>query len=89
MMKVYITYLAVASVLTFILYALDKLKAKARAWRIPERTLLAASLFGGAVGGTFAMLLFRHKTRHLPFKLVNGAAIILHGVLGAVIYLFA
>ena len=59
------------SLVTFILYALDKLKAKLDAWRIPEKILLSFSLLGGAVGGYLAMLLFRHKTRHWYFTVLN------------------
>ncbi len=64
------------SILTFLLYALDKLKAKLMAWRIREKTLLFLSFFGGAVGGTLAMLLFRHKTRHWYFVFVNAVGLI-------------
>jgi len=50
-------------------FGLDKHKAKAKGWRIPERTLLLLALFGpfGALAG---MLVFRHKTRHTKFLLV-------------------
>jgi uncharacterized membrane protein YsdA (DUF1294 family) len=59
------------SLIAFLLYATDKIKAKLGAWRIPEKALLASSLFGGAVGGYLAMLLFRHKTRHWYFTAIN------------------
>lgn len=59
------------SIVNFITYAVDKAKAKAGAWRIPETTLLGFSFFGGAIGGTLAMYLFRHKTRHWYFVAVN------------------
>lgn len=65
-----ITY-AVLSVLALILYGADKAKAKANAWRIPEKVLLGCSFLGGAVGGILGMLLFRHKTKHWYFWLVN------------------
>jgi uncharacterized membrane protein YsdA (DUF1294 family) len=53
----------------------DKHKAGAKAWRIPERTLLPLALFGpfGALAG---MQLFRHKTRHTKFLLVPLFAIV-------------
>jgi len=59
------------SLVAFVLYVLDKIKAKLGAWRIPEKILLSFSLLGGAVGGYLAMLLFRHKTRHWYFHAVN------------------
>lgn len=59
------------SALTFLLYGIDKAKARRGAWRIPERTLLLCSFFGGAVGGLCGMYLFRHKTRHWYFPFIN------------------
>ena len=61
--------LLVINVLAFALMGIDKLKAKAGAWRIPEKTLfLVTALFGG-LGGTLGMTFFRHKTKHWYFKL--------------------
>ena len=39
-MKWLMYYLIVVNLLTWIIYGIDKWKAKRRAWRIPERTLL-------------------------------------------------
>ena len=39
-MKWLMYYLIVVNLLTCIIYGIDKWKAKRRAWRIPERTLL-------------------------------------------------
>ncbi len=61
--------LLVMNLLAFALMGIDKMKAKAGAWRIPEKTLfLATALFGG-LGGTLGMAFFRHKTKHWYFKL--------------------
>lgn len=62
---------AALSVLALILYGADKAKAKSGAWRIPEKVLLGCSFLGGAAGGILGMLLFRHKTKHWYFWLVN------------------
>jgi uncharacterized membrane protein YsdA (DUF1294 family) len=59
------------SVLALLLYAGDKKKAKKKRWRIPEKLLLGVGFFGGAVGALLAMQLFRHKTRHWYFWVVN------------------
>jgi len=60
--------LLVMNLAAFALMGIDKLKAKAGAWRIPEKTLfLVTALFGG-LGGTLGMSFFRHKTRHWYFK---------------------
>ena len=62
---------AVMSLVTLILYQSDKSKARKGQWRIPEKTLLLCSFFGGAIGGLAAMSLFRHKTKHWYFWAVN------------------
>ncbi len=59
--------LVVMNVAAFILMGVDKKRAKAGAWRIPEKTLfLVTGLFGG-LGGTLGMFLLRHKTKHWYF----------------------
>ena len=73
--------IGVMSFITFIAYGADKLKAKRRSWRIPEKVLLSLSFFGGALGGLFAMTLFRHKTQHWYFYFVNVVGLILHVVI--------
>ena len=61
----------VISLITFIIYVVDKIKAQNGAWRIPEKTLLLFSFFGGALGGLLAMSIARHKTRKWYFHFVN------------------
>ena len=71
---VYLLYAAailVISLIAFALYGADKSKAKRGAWRIPEATLLGFGFFGGAVGALLGMRLFRHKTKHWYFWVVN------------------
>ncbi|HBF14475.1 MAG TPA: DUF1294 domain-containing protein [Clostridiales bacterium] len=58
------------SFLAFILYGVDKLKAKCHAWRIKESVLLGVAFLGGAVGALLGMLVFRHKTKHWYFRVV-------------------
>lgn len=61
-------FLVVMNLAAFALMGIDKAKAKAGAWRIPEKTLfLVTALFGG-LGGTLGMTFFRHKTKHWYFK---------------------
>lgn len=62
---------AVVSLVAFVAYGLDKRKAKKNAWRTPESVLLGLGFFGGAVGALIGMNLFRHKTKHFFFWLVN------------------
>ena len=46
----------------------DKARAKAKAWRISEKTLFGIALFGGSIGIWAGMYQFRHKTKHWYFK---------------------
>jgi len=58
------------TIVTFVLYGIDKRRAKKNAWRIPEKTLLGfAALFGG-FGAFLGMRVFRHKTKHTRFKVL-------------------
>ena len=66
-MKVLFLYLAAVSVLAFLLYGIDKGRARRKAWRIPERVLLGLALAGGAPGALLGMVTFRHKTEHWYF----------------------
>ena len=75
-MLIAIIIFAAISLITFCLYGADKSKAKRGAWRIPEKTLLLFSFLGGAVGGSLAMSLFRHKTKHWYFVAVNAIGLI-------------
>ena len=62
-------YLIFINVAAFVLYGIDKHRAKRGVWRIPEKTLLGAAALGGGVGALLGMRAFRHKTRKLKFTL--------------------
>lgn len=68
-MKYLFIYLAIVNALSFLLMLIDKIKAKKKLWRIPERTLLGLCAIGGSVGGLVGMKLFRHKTLHPQFAI--------------------
>ena len=57
-------YLLLLNVITFIIYGVDKYKAKRNKWRIPETTLLMLAAVGGSIGAWMAMRVFHHKTLH-------------------------
>ena len=67
--KEIVIYLIVINMLTFCVYGIDKRKAIRKQWRVPERTLLFRAVIGGSIGALAGMQVFRHKTRHLKFKL--------------------
>ncbi len=60
----------VASLITFIVYALDKSAAKRGARRTPEVTLHFLSLVSGWPGALLAQRIFRHKTLKRYFRLI-------------------
>ena len=66
--KYVICYLAAINLVTFLVYGIDKLRAKRGAWRIPEKTLFVLPLLGGSVGAIAGMKVFHHKTKHWYFK---------------------
>jgi len=55
----------------------DKRKAKKKAWRIPEATLMGIAALGGSLGCLLGMYTFRHKTKHLKFTLGVPALLLL------------
>jgi len=59
--------LAAINAVTFIIYGIDKLKAKKGMWRTSEATLLLLAAAGGSIGALLAMQIFRHKTQHKKF----------------------
>ena len=62
-------YVIIINVVTFFIYGLDKSKAKARQWRIPEAQLIFLAVIGGSVGALAGMKVFHHKTRKPKFKI--------------------
>ena len=71
MLKYVLIVYGVMSVIAFFAYGADKRKAKKGAWRTPEAVLLGLGFFGGAVGALVGMKLFRHKTKHFYFWIIN------------------
>ncbi len=55
----------------FFAYGRDKRKAKKHRFRTKEAFLLGLGFFGGSVGALLGMNVFRHKTRHWYFWVVN------------------
>lgn len=68
-MKYFFIYLAIINAVSFLSMLVDKIKAKKKLWRIPERTLLSLCAIGGSIGGLLGMKLFRHKTLHPQFSI--------------------
>lgn len=79
-------WIAVWSVVTFAVYALDKAAARAgsdargrkRRTRVSERTLHLLALLGGFAGGWIGRHALRHKTSKPAFAIVLALATALH-----------
>lgn len=67
MIKAIIYCLLGINLLTFLLYGIDKGKARQGQWRIPETMLLTLAVLGGSVGALLGMAVFHHKTKHKKF----------------------
>lgn len=78
-------YLPAINALSFILFGLDKYKAKKGKWRISEATLLMMAVIGGSIGAWTGMRLWHHKTMHKKFK--YGIPIIIIMQVSLVVYL--
>ena len=61
-------YLVIINIVTFVVYGVDKWKAKRGNWRISEATLLMLAVIGGTIGALLGMKVWHHKTMHLKFK---------------------
>ena len=61
-------YLIVITIVTFLVYGIDKWKAKQGSWRISEATLLILAVIGGSIGALLGMKIWHHKTMHKKFK---------------------
>ena len=69
---------AVMSAVSFSLYGLDKWKAKAGQWRIPEKTLLGVDLAGGWPGGLAGQRVFHHKSSKKSYQAAFWGIVGLH-----------
>ena len=67
-MHLLLYYFLAINFVAFILFGIDKLKARKILWRIPEATLLLIAVIGGSIGALLGMYVWHHKTMHLKFK---------------------
>jgi uncharacterized membrane protein YsdA (DUF1294 family) len=69
----------------FMLFALDKWRARVHGPRISEKTLGLVTMMGGATGSILGQYFCRHKTRRFTFFLFNITGI---AVLYALLYVY-
>ena len=79
-------YLASVNLAAFVLYGIDKYKARRGLWRIPESVLLFASAAGGSAGALLGMYVFHHKTKKPRFFIGVPAMLLLHLI---ILYFFS
>ena len=82
----YLAFLAVMSLIAFYTYRSDKIRAIRGEWRIRESVLISLGFLGGALGALISMNVFRHKIKRWYFWGYNFVFLMIHIVLGVVIY---
>ena len=87
-MREFRIYLLIANVATFIIYGIDKLKAKEHWWRISEFTLLLLAIVGGSIGAWLGMKVWHHKTLHKKFKYGVPVILFLQIIAFVVVYFY-
>lgn len=81
-MRFIISYIVIVNIIAFILYGVDKRKAKRNQWRIAESTLILVAVIGGSLGALLGMIVFHHKTKHWKFKILIPLCLIVDILLG-------
>ena len=62
-------YIILINLIAFVVFGIDKRKARKEQWRVPESTLFILAIIGGSIGALLGMLVFRHKTKHRKFTI--------------------
>ena len=88
MQETIVYYLIIINIVTFLVYGIDKWKAKKSLWRIREASLLMLAILGGSIGAWLGMKVWHHKTLHKKFRYGIPAIIIIQlAVIGYFLYL--
>jgi len=86
MFEALMIFYAAMSAVAFVLYGVDKGRAKRGKWRIKESVLLTLSFLGGSVGALVGMKAFRHKTKHNYFWVVGFLGLVWQAALAIVLF---
>lgn len=84
-LTVVLVYLTAVNLIAFIVYGIDKRRARKKRWRIPEITLIMFAAIGGSVGALAGMFLWHHKTKKIKFLFCVPALLILWIIAGVCI----
>ena len=80
-------HVAFVSLVTLLVFGIDKLRAGRGKRRASEFNLFALATLGGAAGGLLGIALFRHKAQRATFTVGLTVLVFVHGVLLAVVWL--
>ena len=69
----------VASLVTYVVYSIDKNAARKGTWRTPEAQLHLLALIGGWPGAMAAQQTLRHKSKKPSFRFVFWITVLLNG----------
>ncbi|GJL82670.1 MAG: DNA-binding protein [marine bacterium B5-7] len=73
-----VAWYVLMSIVTFVIYALDKWAARTRRWRTPEATLHLLAIMGGWPGAYVAQELLRHKSSKQPFQTIFWISVVVN-----------
>ena len=77
-MNALICYIVVINLVSFMMFGIDKYKARRGQWRISEATLLAVAAIGGSIGAWMGMKVWHHKTLHSKFRYGEPIMLLVH-----------
>lgn len=79
-------YLGVINTVTFVVYGIDKWKARHDRWRTSEAALLWLAIAGGSIGAWLGMHVWHHKTQHPKFRYGVPLIMMLHIALAVAVW---
>ena len=74
-------FLMIWNLIVFLVYGLDKGKARKGSYRISEKTLLLMTYVGGGLGAWAGGTHFRHKTQKKDFQLAWAVGVLIDALL--------
>ena len=84
---IYLINVLVLSIVSFVIYGLDKERAIKGDRRVPEGTLQLLAFLGGWPGAFLGQRQFRHKTKKTPFLMVFWFLVVAHvAIVGSAAY---
>lgn len=84
-MELLIPYLVIMNAAGLLLMLIDKRRAKRKAWRIPEATMMTVAALGGSLGSLIGMNAFHHKTKKPLFAI--GVPLLMAAHIGLALWL--